>query len=154
MSQNNFKAGLDGRTTIGTEAFDPQGDELTSVQRAVALGSGFEVNEAGRVIQRYYPDDNGVVALATGNTITPVAEQMLVSIGSAATGLIIAAGSKFGQKLRLINVGGASGTFAVFGTSRVLDGGNQRLLSYSQQEFTWVRDQGQQVSAWVGESTK
>jgi ABC-type branched-subunit amino acid transport system permease subunit len=128
---------------------------LTSNAAFVTLANGaFTVNQAGLAQRKVYPEVDNTNVDISGNdfTISPVASVMLVSAASARTGLILAppAVRKTGVELHIINRSSVNHTFAVAGTSRVADGGNQRLLSNSHQSFMWSEPD----TRWYPSATK
>lgn len=138
MSMDVLQSG-GGRTALRSPASN--NSNLTSITAGVSLGVGLDVTDAGLVTHATYPPDNNNSITVTDNaTISPVASVMLISAAAARTGLIIAPPNprKTGAVVTVINRSAFNHTFAARTTSFVADGGNQRLLSYSSQVFTWV----------------
>jgi hypothetical protein len=139
------------RTALSSPAYS--NSALTSISAGVTLGVGFDVTDSGLQTHTPYPGDDRNSELLTDNaTISPIASAMLISAGAARTGITMAPPPvrKTGVTVRLINRSSFNHTFAVAGTSFVADGGNQRLLSYSSQGFTWVEPDAR----WYAEATK
>jgi hypothetical protein len=139
------------RTTLGSPAYS--NSTLTSVTAGVAIGVGFDVTDSGLQTAIPYPGDDRTSVVVTDSATIPIlATNMLISASAARTGLIMGAPPvrKTGVTVRLINRSSFNHTFAVAGTSFVADGGNQRLLSYSSQEYIWVEPDAR----WFSTSTK
>ena len=140
------------RTALSSPAYS--NSALTSITAGVSLGVGFDVTDSGLQTVTPFPgDDRTSISLAADSqTISIVASTMLLSAAAARTGLILAPPPvrKTGVTVRLINRSGSNHTFAAAVTSFVADGGNQRLLSLSSQEYVWVEPDNR----WFASATK
>lgn len=139
-----------GRTTLNS----PSSSALTSLTAGVTLASGgFDVTNSGLAAhQPYPPTDSQSVTLTDSATIPAIASTILVSATTARTGLILGAPStlKTGTTIRIVNLSGSNHTFAATATSRVADGGNQRLISLTAQEFVYHAPN----NLWYSSATK
>lgn len=110
----------------------------TAFGATVALGNGaLVVDTNGAIAHKAFPaDGTAATVLSNGNTINSSASVVRVS-ASAITGLIIAPGTRTGQRLTIINVGAGSATFAATGTSNVADGASAVIATLTRMTLYW-----------------
>lgn len=86
--------------------------------------------------------------LGTGGTITPTSRIMRFSNAGAITGVIMAASTQDGQEVIVCNESANSVTFAVVGTSRVLNGVSAVIAANSAMKLVWVAA-ANTTGAWI-----
>lgn len=111
---------------------------------AKAVGLGIAKDTAPRA--------GTATAFATGGTITPTAGIMRFAPAAAATGAILAAGSKDGQELIIVNESANSITFAAVATSRVLAGTSAVIAANTAMKLVWIAAAQSGTGAWVNVS--
>lgn len=119
-------------------------DTSDSYPGGVGLGNhalilaGRAAGRGGALAQSHFPASGSATSIASSFEIVHSGmANVVVSVSGATTSNVLQAGYHPGQSLTVMNQGGSSITFAAAATSRVVEGTNAVIQSFTAAEFRW-----------------